>query len=138
MKKGEQDDAGIMVREMIARIQKAGNELTSNRLQMVIAKSLKDENKAEGAKRGGAHKGNSEGEGAAQQDKNNYLLAEPRLAEAHDFDSSTVVQRTGQDRSPMGPLTPVGNKCEAWDLLPRHFQNRRTFTGTYRGLGPSS
>ena len=48
LKKGVQDDAGmkvtemtdVMVREMIARIQKAGNALTSDRLRMVIAKSL--------------------------------------------------------------------------------------------------
>ena len=52
MKKGEQDDAkmkvtemtDVMVREMITRIQKAGIVVMSDGLQMVIAKSLKDEN----------------------------------------------------------------------------------------------
>ena len=31
---------------------------------------------------------------------------------------------------------PVGNRREAWDLLPRHFQNLENFTGTFRALGP--
>ena len=31
-------------------------------------------------------------------------------------------------------VIPVGNKREAWDLLPRHFQNLGTFTGTFRAL----
>ena len=65
VKKGEQDDArmkvteitDVMVRKMIAGIQKAGNALTSDRLQMVIGKSL--ENKAEGTEQGGADKGDS-------------------------------------------------------------------------------
>ena len=92
------------MREMITRIQKAGNVLMSDRLRMVIAKSHEDKNEAEGVERGGADKGNSEGEGAAQGDENDYLLAKPWLLEAHDSDSSTVVQRTGQDRSPTGPL----------------------------------
>ena len=56
LKKGEQDNAGmkvtemtdVMVREMIARIQNAGIAVTSDGLRMVIAKSLKDENEAEG------------------------------------------------------------------------------------------
>ena len=90
VKKGVQDDAGmkvtemtdVMVREMIARIQKAGIAVTSDGLRMVIAKSLKDENKAAGVGRGRADKGDSEGEGAAQRDENDYLLAEPRLVEA--------------------------------------------------------
>ena len=38
---------------------------------------------------------------------------------------------------PGGMPNPVGNKREAWDLLPRHFQNLGTFTGTFRALGPS-
>ena len=65
VKKGVQDDAGMkvmemtdgMVRDMIARIQKAGNTLTSDRLRMVIAKSLEDENEAENVERGGADEG---------------------------------------------------------------------------------
>ena len=35
-------------------------------------------------------------------------------------------------------VDPVGNKREAWDLPPRHFQILGTFTGTFRALGPSS
>ena len=38
----------VKVKEMIARIQKTGIAVTSNRLRMVIAKSLEDKNKAEG------------------------------------------------------------------------------------------
>ena len=45
--------------------------------------------------------------GAAQRNKNYYPLAKPRLVEAHDSDSSTVVLCTGQVRSPPGPLTAV-------------------------------
>ena len=36
-----------------------------------------------------------------------YPLALPRLVEAPNYDSSTVVQCTGQDRSPTGPRTLV-------------------------------
>ena len=39
----------------------------------------------------------SEGEGGVQQGENNYLLADPRLAEAHD--SGTVEPLTGAARS---------------------------------------
>ena len=48
------------VKEMIARIQRAGIAATSNRLRMAITKSLEDENEAEG--RGGADEDDSEGE----------------------------------------------------------------------------
>ena len=105
MKKGVQDDAGmkvtemvdVMVTEMITRIQKAGIAVTSDGLMMVIAKSLEDENEAEGVGRGGADKGDSEGEGAAQWDKNDYLLAEPRLVEAPQLrlQHSRAVHRSG-------------------------------------------
>jgi hypothetical protein len=88
------------LKEMIASIQRAGTAVISDGLRMVIDKSLRDENEAEGMRQGGADEGNSEGEGAAQQAKINYLLAEPRLAEALDNDSSAVVQSTGQDCSP--------------------------------------
>ena len=54
-----------------------------------------------------ADEGDSQGEGAAQRAEIDYLLAEPRLAEAPDYDSSTVVQCTGQDCSPMGPRAVV-------------------------------
>ena len=90
------------VRELIVRIQGAGIVVTSDGLRMVIAKSLWDENEAEGVGQGGADKGDSEGKGAAQQAEIDYLLAEPRLAKAPDNDSSTVVQSTGQDRYPRG------------------------------------
>ena len=112
------------VKEMIARIQEAGDAMTSDLLRMVIAKSQEDggdrkgergerwgKNEAEGMERGGADKGDSKvvvhvllyhahAKGAVQQDVNDYLLANPRLVEAHDFDSSTVVQRTGPACSP--------------------------------------
>ena len=91
-------------KEMIARNQKAGDMRTSNRQQMLIAKNHEDENKAEGEERGGADKGDIEGEGAAQRNENDYPLVEPRLVEAHDSDSSTVVRCTGQVCSPIGPL----------------------------------
>ena len=45
----------------------------------------------------------SEGEGGVQQGENDYLLADPRLAEAHD--SSTVVPCTGSTRSSPRHLT---------------------------------
>ena len=41
--------------------------------------------KAEGVERGSAYKGEGEG----RQDRHHYLLADPRLVEAHNF--STVV-----------------------------------------------
>ena len=128
VKKDEQDNAGmkvtemtdVKVKEMITRIQKAGDTLTSDRLRMVIAKShenggdrkgerggRQDQDKAEGVEQGGADKGNSEGEGAVQWDENDYLLAKPRLVEADDSDYSTVVQRTGQARSPTGPSQKI-------------------------------
>ena len=84
----------VKVKEMIARIREAGNTLTSNLLQTVIAKSHEDgrdrkgergrrgENEAEGVEQGGADKGDSEGEGAVQQDENDYLLADPRPSTA--------------------------------------------------------
>ena len=95
------------VKEMIARIQRASIAVTSEELRMVIAKSLGEENEAEGVGQGGADEGDSEGKGAAQWAEIDYLLAEPRLAEAPDYDSSTVVQCTGQDCSPTGPRTVV-------------------------------
>jgi hypothetical protein len=95
------------LKEMIASIQRAGTAVTSDGLRMVIDKSLGDENKAEGMGQGGADEGDSEGEGAAQRAKIDYLLAKPRLAEAPDEDSSTVLQCTGQDRSPTGSRTVV-------------------------------
>ena len=114
-KKGKRDDTNMKVtemtdvelKEMITRIQKAGIAVTSEGLRMVIAKSLRDENEAEGVGQGRADKGDSEGESAARRAEIDYLLAEPRLAEAPDNDSSTVVQCTGQDRSPMGPRAVV-------------------------------
>jgi hypothetical protein len=53
------------LKEMIASIQRAGTAVTSDRLRMVIDKSLRDENEAEGMGQGGADEGDSEGEGAA-------------------------------------------------------------------------
>ena len=80
---------------MIARIQRAGIAVTSDGLRMVIAKSLEDENEVGG--RGGADKDDSEGEGAAQRGKNDYLLAEPRLVEAPRLrlKHSSAVHRSG-------------------------------------------
>ena len=103
------------VKEMIDRIQRAGIGVTSDGLRMVIAQSLGDKNEAEGMGQGGADKGDSKGEGAAQRAVIDYLLAKPRLAEAPDEDSSTVVQCTGQDRSPTGSRTVVN---------PLHTQHR--------------
>ena len=87
-KKGERDDAKMKVmemtdgkvKEMIARIQRAGIAVTSDGLRMAIAKSLEGENEAEGKGRGGADEDDAEAEGAAQWGENDYLLAEPRLA----------------------------------------------------------
>jgi hypothetical protein len=87
-KKGKRDDAKMKVtemtdgkvKEMIARIQRAGIAVTSDGLRMAIAKSLEDENEAEGKGRGGADEDDAEGEGAAQWGENDYLLAEPRQA----------------------------------------------------------
>jgi hypothetical protein len=95
------------LKEMIASIQRASTTVTSDGLRMVIDKSLGDENEAEGMGQGGADEGDSEGKGAAQRAKIDYLLAEPRLAEAPDDNSSTVVQCTGQDCSPTGPRAVV-------------------------------
>ena len=53
------------VKEMIDRIQRAGITVTSDRLRIVIAQSLGDENKAKGEGQGGADKGDSEGKGTA-------------------------------------------------------------------------
>ena len=50
-------------KDMIARNQKAGDMRTSNRQRMLIAQNHEDENKAEGEERGGADKGDTEGEG---------------------------------------------------------------------------
>ena len=105
MKATEMMDA--KVKEMIARIQRAGIAVTSDGLRMVIGKSLGDKNKAEGVGQGRAHEGDSEGESAAQWAEIDYPLAKPRLVEAPNNDSSTVVQSTGQDRSPTGPCTMV-------------------------------
>ena len=55
--------------------------------------------KDEGAGRGGAYKG----KGAGRQDGHYYPLADPRLAEAHDF--STIVHHTGSDHSTPKHLT---------------------------------
>ena len=49
----------------------------------------------------------TKGGGDQQQSENDYLLAEPRLAEAHD--TSTIVHPTGADRSD-GQQTPVTNQ----------------------------
>ena len=87
---------------------------------MVIAKSLGDENEAEGVGQGGADEGDSGGEGGAQRAEIDYLLAKPRLAEAPDDDSSTVVQCTGQDHSPKGPravVNPPYTQCRGSDSV---------------------
>ena len=63
-------------------IEATSEGVTSNGPRMVINKSLEDENVAEGEGRGGADKGDSEVEGAAHRAKIDYLLAEPRPAEA--------------------------------------------------------
>ena len=96
---------------MIAGIKEGGSTMTNNQLQTMIAviqegggegrgDMYKDEgagrqgeNEAEGAGRGGTY----EGEGAGRQGGYYYLLADPRLAEAHDF--STLVPLTGSARS---------------------------------------
>ena len=109
-KKGERCDAKMKVtvmtdaklKELIARIQRAGIAVTSDELRMVIGKSLEDESKAEGVGQGGADEGDSEGEGEAQRAEIDYLPAESGREEAPDDDSSTVVQCTNQDRSPTG------------------------------------
>ena len=113
------------VKEMIVRIQEASDVMTSNQLQTVIARCLEDggdmkdkrykdkggerwgENEAEDVERCGADKGegNSEGEGKRQQGVNDYPLGNPRLVEAHNFNFSIVVLRTGSARSPLRPLT---------------------------------
>ena len=105
------------VKEIIDRIHRAGIAVTSDGLRMIIAQSLGDKNKAEG--QGGADKGDSEGEGAAQRAEIDYLLAEPRLAEAPNDDSSAVVQCTRQDRSPTGSCTMVN---------PPHTQHRGRYS----------
>ena len=64
---------------MFARNQKSGDMQTNDKQQMLIAKNHKDKKKkAEGEERGGADKGDTEGEGAAQRNENDYPLAEPR------------------------------------------------------------
>ena len=103
------------VQKMIARVQEVGDTMTSDQLRTIIAEiqegggegrgdMYKDEgagrqgeSEAEGAGRGGAY------EGEGRQDRHYYLLAYPRLAEAHDF--STVVPHTGSARSSPKPLT---------------------------------
>ena len=85
------------VKEMIGRIQRAGITVTSDKLRMVIAQSLGDKNEAEGMGQGGADKGDLEGKGAAQRAEIDYLLAEPRLAEAprRQLQHSSAVHRSG-------------------------------------------
>ena len=104
-KKGERCDAKMKVtvmtdaklKEVIARIQRAGILVTSDELRMVIAKSLGDENEAEGMGQGGADEGGSEGEGEAQRAEIDCLLDEPRRAEAprRRIQHSSAVHRSG-------------------------------------------